>query len=135
MWEWFERYWSSVGLGAAVVLLLVLLCTNTFRSQAGVSRWCDPVWIARLMVVAYLLHNFEECGVDAKGRAFHFPVAVNIPFVWIALSVAALWCRRNPAVGLTGAGLLTSYLSIPRQLPCVNDECRQLQRRRHSATA
>jgi hypothetical protein len=33
-------------------------------------------------------------------------VAVNVPVVWFALPVAALWCRRNPAVGLTGAGLL-----------------------------
>ena len=65
---------------------------------------------------------------STKGRAFHFPVtacqtfgfhnvdacpfvpsffvAVNVPFVWVVLPIAALWCRRNPAVGLTGAGLL-----------------------------
>lgn len=84
--------------------------------------------------MAYLLHNFEEYGIDAKGRGFHFPVtacaqygfdsvdgcplapsfivAVNIPFVWIVLPIAALSCRRNPAVGLTGAGLLfTNALS------------------------
>jgi Protein of unknown function with HXXEE motif len=134
MWEWFERYWSSVGLSAAIVLLLLLFCTNVFRSRQQSSRWRDPVWLAWLMVVAYLLHNFEEYGIDAAGRAFHFPVtacqqygfdsiqacpllpsffvAVNIPFVWIALPVAALWCRRNPAVGLTGVGLLfTNALS------------------------
>lgn len=41
-----------------------------------------------------------------------FFVAVNIPFVWFVLPIAALWCRRNPAVGLTGAGLLfTNALS------------------------
>ena len=134
MWEWFERYWSSVGLGAATVLLLLLFFTDTFRDRVGVSRWRDPVWLAWLMVVAYLLHNFEEYGIDAKGRAFHFPVtacaqygfdsvdgcplvpsffvAVNIPFIWVVLPIAALWCRRNPAVGLTGVGLLfTNALS------------------------
>lgn len=134
MWEWFERYWSSVGLGAAVALLLVLFFTDTCRSRPTGSRWRDPVWIAWLMVVAYMLHNFEEYGIDALGRAFHFPatacaqygfdgiagcplvpsffVAVNIPFVWIVLPIAAVWCRRNPAVGLTGAGLLfTNALS------------------------
>lgn len=134
MWEWFQRYWSSTGLGAAIVLLLVLVFTNTFRSRPAVSRWRDPVWLAWLMVVAYLLHNFEEYGIDAKGRAFQFPaaacalfgfdnidscplvpaffVAVNIPIVWIVLPIAALCCRRNPAVGLTGAGLLfTNALS------------------------
>lgn len=126
-WEWFERYWPWIGLGFAAALLGVLLGTNGFRSRSG-SRWRDPVWLAWLMVVAYLLHNFEEYGIDAEGRAFHFPVtacrafgfpdvhscplmpsffvAVNIPFVWFVLPIAALWCRRNPAVGLTGAGLL-----------------------------
>ncbi|HWS91414.1 MAG TPA: HXXEE domain-containing protein, partial [Mycobacterium sp.] len=134
MWEWFQRYWSSVGLGAALVLIGFLFATNVFRNRAGVTRWRDPVWLAWLMAVAYLLHNFEEYGIDAKGRAFHFPVtacaqygfdsvegcplvpsffvAVNIPFIWIVLPIAALWCHRNPAVGLTGAGLLfTNALS------------------------
>ncbi len=134
MWDWFEHYWSSVGLGAAIVLIPVLFSTNTFRAAGRGSRWRDPMWLAWLMVVAYLLHNFEEYGIDAKGRGFHFPVtacaqygfdsvdgcplapsffvAVNIPFIWIALPIAALWCRRNPAVGLTGVGLLfTNALS------------------------
>jgi hypothetical protein len=134
MGEWFQRYWSPVGLGAAIVLLLLLLFTNVFRDRHGVSQWRDPVWLAWLMVVAYLLHNFEEYGIDVTGRAFHLPVtacqqygfdsidscpltpsffvAVNIPFVWIALPAAALWCRRSPAVGLTGVGLLfTNALS------------------------
>lgn len=99
-----------------------------FRARSGVWRWRDPGWLAWLMVLAYLLHNFEQYGVDAKGRAFHFPViacaqygfdsltgcplapsffvAVCIPFIWIALPAAALWCRCNSAVGLTGVGLV-----------------------------
>ena len=128
MCEWFERHWPWIGLGGAVVLLIVLLSTNVFRNRRDVSRWRDPVWLAWLMTAAYMLHNFEEYGIDAKGRAFHFPVtacqtfgfhnvdtcpfapsffvAVNVPFVWFVLPIAALWCRRNPAVGLTAAGLL-----------------------------
>lgn len=128
MWEWFERHWCWIGLAAAIGLLTVLFCTNVFRDIRGVSRWWDPVWLAWLMTTAYMLHNFEEYGIDAKGRAFHFPitacqtfgfpafgtcpfrppffVAVNVPFVWVILPIAARWCRRNPAVGLTGAGLL-----------------------------
>lgn len=134
MWEWFERYWSSVGLGAAIVMIALLLCTNVFRGRIEVSRWRDPVWLAWLMTVAYLLHNFEEYGIDVLGRAFHFSVtacqtygfgaaescpltpsffvAVNIPFVWVVLPAAALLARRIPAIGLTGAGLLlTNALS------------------------
>jgi hypothetical protein len=37
---------------------------------------------------------------------------VNIPFIWITLPAAALLCRRNPAIGLAGAGfLLTNGLA------------------------
>lgn len=128
MWEWFERYWPWIGLAAAIALIVVLFCTNTLREHRDMSRWRDPVWLSWLMVVAYLLHNFEEYGFDAEGRPFHFPatacqvfgfhcvascpftpsffVSVNVPFVWVVLPIAALWCRRNSAVGLTGAGLL-----------------------------
>ena len=128
MWDWFLTYWSSVGLAAAIVLALLLFFTKVCRGRLQGSRWRDPVWVAWLTTLAYLLHNFEEYGVDALGRAFHFPlwmcqqfghasleacpiplsyfVAVNIPLIWIALPIAALWCRSNPAVGLSGAGLL-----------------------------
>jgi Protein of unknown function with HXXEE motif len=134
MWEWFERHWPWIGLVFAAVLLVLLFFTDVLRDRRDVSRWKDPVWISWALAVAYMLHNFEEYGIDAKGRAFHFPVtacttfgfdnvdscplvpsffvAVNIPFVWFVLPVAALCCRGNPAVGLTGAGLLfTNALS------------------------
>lgn len=127
LWTWFERYWSSVGLGAAVVLLILLSCTNLLRHDLTRSRWRDPVWLAWALAVAYMLHNFEEYGIDLFGRPFHFPttacqtfgftdiatcpltpaffVAVNIPVVWIAFVAAALLARRFPAVGLTGMGV------------------------------
>lgn len=128
MWEWFERHWPWIGLVAAVVLIILIFCTNIFRGRRDVSRWRDPVSLSWLMMVAYMLHNFEEYGLDAEGRAFRFPatachafgfsclqacpfvpsffVSVNVPFVWVVLPIAALCCRRNPAVGLAGAGLL-----------------------------
>ena len=49
MWEWFQRYWSSVGLGAALVLIGFLFATNVFRNRAGATRWRDPVWLAWLL--------------------------------------------------------------------------------------
>lgn len=128
MWDWFLRYWSSVGLGGAIALGLLLFCTNVCRARLDVSRWRDPVWMAWMFSLAYLLHNFEEYGFDAKGQPFNFPLnicekfgyaslaacpvklpfflAVNIPLIWIALPLAAVWSRRHPAVGLTGAGFV-----------------------------
>lgn len=50
-----------------------------FRARSGVWRWRDSGWLAWLMVLAYLLHNFEQYGVDAEGRAFHFPVIALRP--------------------------------------------------------
>ena len=133
-WEWFTNYWSSVGLGAAIVLAVLAFGTDVLRADAGVSRWRDPAWLGWAGVLAYLLHNFEEYGVDAAGRAFEFPttacttfgftdisgcpltpgffVAVNIPFVWITLVALAVLARRTPVFGLVGAGLLlTNALS------------------------
>lgn len=128
MWEWFERYWPWIGIITATALIVVLFCTNTLRESRDVPRWRDPLWLSWSMVVAYMLHNFEEYGFDAEGRPFHFPatachafgfscvqscpftpsffVSVNVPFVWVVLPIAALCCRRNPAVGVAGAGLL-----------------------------
>lgn len=128
MRDWFLWYWSSVGLGAAVVLGLLMFCTNACRSRPEVSRWRDPVWVAWTFTLVYLLHNFEEYGFDAQGRQFSFPqsicqmfgfdslatcpislwfvLAVNLPIIWITLPVAAVLSRRHPAVGLTGAGFV-----------------------------
>ncbi|MBT8225249.1 MAG: HXXEE domain-containing protein [Dactylosporangium sp.] len=81
-----------------------------------------------------MLHNFEEYGIDAMGRAFHFPVtacdafgfgddpscpltpafftSVNVPIVWFGMSLAAFLARRMPAIGLVGAGVMfTNALS------------------------
>ncbi|GAA4173121.1 HXXEE domain-containing protein [Gryllotalpicola koreensis] len=140
MWESFETYWSSVGLGMAIVLLALLFFTNVLRQNLQITRWKDPVWLAWAMAVAYMLHNFEEYGIDALGRSFHFPVtacetfgftggescpltpaffvSVNIPCVWIAFVLAALLSRRNHAIGLTASAVLfTNALSHLAVIP------------------
>lgn len=134
MWDWFQQYWSTMGLGAGIVLLVLLFFTNTLRSRLDATRWKDPVWLSWAMAVAYMLHNFEEYGIDAKGRAFYFPtlachtfgfdngqscpltpaffISVNIPIVWICFVVAALWSRKNQAVGMAASAvLITNALS------------------------
>ena len=123
----FGHIWPWIGLGAAG-LLLFLLTTNALRSDRAVSRWRDLVWLTWAAVFAYLLHQFEEHGIDAEGRAYAFrgflcaqlgfadpascpvPVAfittVNIAAVWIAGPLSAVLAGRWPIVGL-------SFFAIP----------------------
>jgi hypothetical protein len=110
-----------VGLGAALLLAL-LLATDALRSDRTVSRWHDLVWLAWLGTLAYLIHQFEEHGIDALGatyafrgemcRNFGFPdveacpipfsfvTAVNISVVWVFGPAAALLGRRRPELAL-----------------------------------
>ncbi len=123
----FDHVWPYMGLGAALLLAL-LLTTDTLRSDRSVSRWQDLVWLTWAGTLAYLLHQFEEHGIDAEGAHYAFrgfmcatlgfpdattcPVplsyitSVNIAAVWLAGPAAALLGRRWPAVAL-------SYFSIP----------------------
>jgi hypothetical protein len=91
MWEWFERHWPWIGLVGALVLLAGLFGSNVFRQRRDVSRWRDPVWLSWLMVVAYLLHNFEEYGIDAKGRACCSRRGLLLFLPWIA---SRIWQPR-----------------------------------------
>lgn len=118
--------WPYIGLGGSIVILLLLLFSDTFRSEGTSSKWFDPVWLSWLMVVAYLLHvceeyglhisngqfdlvtNFEQMGISERfgGIPHYFFPYVNIAFTWIALPVAAVICRKNPVIGLSGIGFL-----------------------------
>jgi hypothetical protein len=116
--------WSFVGLGAAIVLTIFLFATNNLRSTLNTSRWRDPVWLAWLAVPIYLVHQFEEYALhldltngtykiiedlmEVQGQIVplaHFPV-INIAFVWVAVPLAALLCKRNPVAGLAPYGLI-----------------------------
>ena len=63
--------WPYMGLGAAL-LLAVLLATDALRSDLAVSRWQDLVWLAWLGMLAYLIHQFEEHGIDMRGATYAF---------------------------------------------------------------
>jgi hypothetical protein len=93
-----------------------------------VSRWHDLVWLAWLGTLAYLIHQFEEHGIDALGatyafraemcRNFGFPdveacpipfsfvTAVNISVVWVFGPATALLGRRRPELAL-------AFFSVP----------------------
>ncbi|HKV13635.1 MAG TPA: HXXEE domain-containing protein [Reyranella sp.] len=123
----FDYVWPYMGMGAALLLAL-LLATDVLRSDKTVSRWRDIVWLTWLVMLAYLLHQFEEHGVDINGAGYAFReflcrffdfvdpktcplppsviTAVNVPAVWLLGPGAALLGRRWPLVAL-------SFFSIP----------------------
>jgi hypothetical protein len=122
-WGWLDISFPWIGGAAAIGLLVLLFGTGLLRSEPTVSRWHDRGWLAWLGMVAYLLHNVEEYGVDLFGRSHAFPdalcsqlklpaypgcpipaafyLAVNISLFWVAAPIAALLSRRHPLVGLT----------------------------------
>lgn len=123
----FSLLWPWIGLGLAVILLLGLTIGD-LRVDRAVPRTRDMVWLAWAAAATYLLHQFEEHGIDARGVPYAFrgvlcmrfgfadptacPIpesfitAVNIPVVWLAGPIAALLGRRYPAIAL-------SYFSVP----------------------
>lgn len=119
-----------IGLVGAVVLL-GLLAGNGLRGTAGRSRWRDLPWLSWLGVATYLLHNFEEYGIDLRGQAHAFPAAfcamfgfaapacpvpdvvftaVNVPMFWLAAPLAAGLSRRYPLTGLAIYGVIAVNL-------------------------
>ena len=41
--NWFYTVWPFIGLGGAIVMVAILLMTDTFRGNTTVSRWRDLV--------------------------------------------------------------------------------------------
>lgn len=123
----FALVWPWIGIGAAG-LLLILLCTNILRSDRTVTRWGDMVWLTWAGTFAYLVHQFEEHGIDVMDQAyafrgflcanvgypdpnacpvpFSFITAVNVAAVWIVGPLSALLAARWPVIGL-------SFFAIP----------------------
>jgi hypothetical protein len=127
-WGWLDLNFPWVGLAAALVLAVLLFATDRLRSAPALSRWRDPVWLSWLAMLAYLIHNGEEYGLDLLGRFHAFPdllcitlgepaypacpvpptffLAVNLPLFWVAAPLAALMARRHPLVGLATYGVI-----------------------------
>ena len=123
----FAFVWPWIGLGAAG-LLLILLTTNALRSDRAVTRWRDMTWLTWAATFAYVVHQIEEHGIDAKGTTYAFRgslcallgfgspqvctvphsfiTAVNISAVWVAGPLSALLASRWPVIGL-------SFFAIP----------------------
>jgi hypothetical protein len=115
-------------VGGAIVMIAILLMTDTFRGSTTVSRWRDPAWLAWLAVPLYWLHQFEEYSLPVIGLDYSiqemicqkigfppypdcpiplafYPV-VNIALMWFGAPLAAYLFRRNVLIGLSFWGLL-----------------------------
>ena len=55
--NWFYTVWPFIGLGRAIVIVPILLMTDTFRGNTRGSRWRDPVWLGWLAVPLYWVHQ------------------------------------------------------------------------------
>jgi hypothetical protein len=126
--HWFYTVWPFMGLGGALVMVAILLMTDTFRGNTGGSRWRDPVWLAWLAVPLYWVHQFEEYSLPVMGLDYSLPEMVcknigfapyptcpiplsfyplvNIALMWFGAPLAAWFCRRNVLIGLSYWGLL-----------------------------
>lgn len=121
-WTWFDILWPWIGLALAIVILVLLFATNILRHDIQVNRWRDPAWLSWLAVTIYMLHQFEEYGIDFVGSKHAFPdelcmrlglgnypacpipheffLYVNIPLVWFFAVLSAKFSSKNPFVGL-----------------------------------
>jgi hypothetical protein len=117
--------WPTFALACGLGGLLWLLLAP--RPAARLPRWRDPAWLLCLMLPVYVIHQFEEHGVDLLGRRYHFLAemcamlghpslaqcpadptfifAVNVGAVWIAGLCAVRWRRSNPMVGACAWGI------------------------------
>ena len=127
--HWFYTVWPFLGGGGAIVMVAILLMTDTFRGNTTVSRWRDPVWLGWLAVPLYLVHQFEEYSLPVLGFGHYaiqdmvaknlgfppypdcpiplsfYPV-VNIALMWFGAPLAAYLGRRNVLIGLSFWGLI-----------------------------
>ena len=126
--HWFYTVWPFIGVGGALVMLAILLLTDTFRGSTAGSRFRDPMWLAWLAVPFYWLHQFEEYSLPVLGIDYSIqemicknlgfppypecpiPLAfyplVNIALMWFGATLAAYLFRRNVLIGLSFWGLL-----------------------------
>ena len=71
--HWFYDVWAFMGAGGAIVMVAIMMTTDTFRSNLTVSRWRDAVWLAWLAAPLYWVHQLEEYSLPVMGLRTHSP--------------------------------------------------------------
>ena len=106
VWSRFDLGWPWLCLGGGLVLAVVLLATDAARSNLGVSRWRDPVWLSWLVVPMLMLHMFEEYGFDFLGRTYLLPETLCLNLGYPAYPDCPVPTAHYPLVNLGIAWLL-----------------------------
>lgn len=107
----FYHVWPWMGLGAAIVMLILVFCTDFLRSDTNKQRLKDPAILAWLGFIVYLLHNFEEFGQDMYGYQLGFTYFINgftglntsaglslgcnLSLIWVVTPLAAYFVQRG----------------------------------------
>ncbi len=117
--------WPWLGLVVAAAMLVRLA---TERKPVGSPpRWRDPATILPLLWPMYLVHQFEEHGVDLFGRRYPFLAelcatlgyrelprcpadpwfifVVNAVAVWLVGAIAVIYRRKNPRIAACAWGV------------------------------
>jgi hypothetical protein len=117
--------WPYLGLGvAALVVAWVLIQTGGEKAQ---PRWRTPLFLLPLVWPMYIAHQFEEHGVDFRGRRYAFlgalcqalgydqlqqcpadpafVFAVNVGACWIAFALALVFRRTRPLIAACAWGI------------------------------
>lgn len=137
----FFHVWPWIGLGAAFVLLILIFCTDFLRSDKSKSRFFDPVSLAWMGAVIYMLHNVEEYGVDMYGNTQAFTtfmyqllgarigevafLCCNLGLVWVAGPLMAVMAQKGyhrAAAGMAFIELVNGTMHIVQaiNLGCYN---------------
>ena len=97
----FFHVWPWIGCGAAIVLLILIFCTDFLRSDKTKSRFLDPGSLAWMGAVIYMLHNLEEYGVDMYGNQQAFTILMG-QLLGVRIGEAAFLCCNLLLVWVVG---------------------------------
>ncbi|MEM1142868.1 MAG: HXXEE domain-containing protein [Pseudomonadota bacterium] len=94
--EFLLQHWMKVGTFAAPLLLTAAL---VFAGENKTQSASDVRWLALLLLLAYIAHQYEEHWVDLLGNRYAFYVSVN------ELLLARLGALASSAYPLTPAAV------------------------------
>lgn len=109
--------WPYVGLVLAACILAVLFWRPSPDGKPYSARFSEPAWLVWAAVPVYMLHQFEEHGIDLLGRHYQFLrglcetlghndlatcpgdpwfiLAVNVTLTWFAGPLSGILASRQ----------------------------------------